>query len=68
LNADGTRVVSCGNELNATLRLWDVASGKQLFESEPVPEGFLCVAVLPERRHCVTTSKDGVVRLWSWIR
>ena len=65
---DGQRVVSCGNELNGTLRLWDVASGKQLFESEPVVAGFLCVAVLPDGRHCVTTSKDGVVRLWRWTR
>jgi hypothetical protein len=28
--------------------------------------GFLCVAALPDSHHCLTTAKDGVVRLWRW--
>ncbi len=65
---DGKRIVSCGDQDNPTIRLWDVASGKQLFESESVDAGFLAVAVLPDGRQCVTAGKDGVVRLWRWVR
>jgi RNA polymerase sigma factor (sigma-70 family) len=63
---DDKRVVSCGNDLDMTLRLWDVASGQQLYQSEPVMKGFVSVAVLPDSHHCVTTGKDGLVRLWRW--
>ena len=71
---DGKRVVSCGTEgegtnfgvRNWTVRVWDVASGKQLLESERVRGGVLCVDVLPDGRRCVTASRDGIVRLWEW--
>jgi WD40 repeat protein len=71
---DGTRVVSCGtegegtnfNNRNWTVRVWDVASGQQLFESERIRGGVLCVAMLPDGHRCVTASRDGMVRLWDW--
>jgi WD40 repeat protein len=65
---DGRRIVSCGNQNNPTLRVWDVASGKQLHESEEVAGGFLGVAVRPNGCQCVTAGRDGVVRLWRWAR
>jgi WD40 repeat protein len=65
---DGKRVVSCGAEQDPMVRLWDVTSGKQLFASEPVAEGFLSVAVLPDAHHALTSGKDGVLRLWHWAR
>jgi WD40 repeat protein len=63
---DGKRVLACGNDYDPRVRLWDAATGMQLHESRPVPKGFLCVAALPDGRHCVTAGKDGVVRLWRW--
>jgi WD40 repeat protein len=65
---DGRRVVSCGAESDPTMRLWDVSSGKQLGETEPVEEGFLGIAALPDGQHALTTGKDGTVRLWRWAR
>jgi WD40 repeat protein len=65
---DGRRVVSCGAESDPTMRLWDVSSGKQLGETEPVEEGFLGIAALPDGQQALTTGKDGTVRLWRWAR
>jgi WD40 repeat protein len=65
---DGKRVVSCGEEHDPFVRLWDAASGKQLGASERVNEGFLCIAALADGQHCLTTGKDGAVRLWRWSR
>jgi WD40 repeat protein len=66
--ADEKRLLSCGDQTDPTLRVWEVASGKLLLQSEPVGEGFLGLAALPDGHHCVTASKDGVVRLWRWTR
>jgi len=66
ITPDGKRVVSCGNEGDPTVRQWDAATGQQLRQSEPVAGGLVSIAVLPDNRHCVTTGKDGMVRLWRW--
>jgi RNA polymerase sigma factor (sigma-70 family) len=63
---DGKRVLACGNEYDPTLRLWDIATGELLHESESVEKGFCWLAALPDSHHCVTAGKDGVVRLWHW--
>jgi WD40 repeat protein len=65
---NGQRVVSCGDETDPTLRLWDVASGKQLGATDKIDQGLLGVAALPDNRQCLTTGKDGSVRLWRWTR
>ncbi|HEY7327065.1 MAG TPA: WD40 repeat domain-containing protein [Gemmataceae bacterium] len=65
---DGRRVVSCADESDPTLRLWDVSSGRQLGETEQVEQGFLGIAPLPDNQHALTTGKDGSVRLWRWER
>jgi WD40 repeat protein len=65
--SDGKRIISSGNIFNPSLRIWDVATGKQLFESEPVRDGFFCVATLPNSQ-CVSAGRDGVIRLWQWKR
>jgi WD40 repeat protein len=64
--SDERRIVSCGDQTDSTLRVWEVVSGKLLLQSEPVGEGFLGLAPLPDAHQCVTASKDGVVRLWRW--
>lgn len=65
---DGKRIVSCCADEDPTVRLWDVSSGKQLGESEKVNEGFLSLAVLSDGQRCLTTGKDGGIRLWRWTR
>ena len=66
LTGDGRYLVSCGHEKDPTVRVWDFASGKQLYCSEPCPGGFLSLAVFPDGHRAVTGGRDGVVRLWRW--
>jgi WD40 repeat protein len=61
---DGSRIVSVGSLKLATVRVWDVASGKLVFESEPINSGFFGLAIMPDGRHFVTAGKDGLVRMW----
>jgi WD40 repeat protein len=73
---DGSRIVSCGTEGAGTnfatrawtVRVWEVASGKMLFESQKLNGGALGLAVLPNGHSCVTASRDGIARLWEWQR
>ena len=65
---DGKRVVSCGDQDDQTVRLWDVETGTQILESAEVKGGLTSLAVLPDGRGCLTSGKDGIVRLWEWKR
>ena len=65
---DAKHVFACGDGNNPTVRVWNVASGQQVVQSADTLSGFLCVAVLPDGRHCLTAGRDGVVRLWQWLR
>jgi hypothetical protein len=66
ITLNGQRVISGGDPRTSTLREWEVASGKLLFESEPVGGGFLSIAATLDNRRCLTATRDGVVRLWQW--
>jgi WD40 repeat protein len=68
ITPDGRRVLSGGNPRVPTLRMWDVASGNLLYESEPMGGGFTWVTPLPDNQRCLTTTRDGVIRLWQWKR
>jgi len=57
-------VISGADQDDRTVRIWDAANGRQIYCSEPVGKGFLCVAPLPDG--CLTSGKDGVVWLWQW--
>jgi len=62
--ADSKQVISGADQDDRTVRIWDAANGRQIYCSEPVGKGFLCVAPLPDG--CLTSGKDGVVWLWQW--
>ncbi len=60
---DNKRCVSCGSYGDHTLRVFDLASGKELL-SIPHPDGLQRGAFLPDGRGFFTTCNDGVLYLW----
>jgi WD40 repeat protein len=60
---DGKRCVSCGAFGDNTLRVFDMASGKELF-SIPHPGWIGHGAFLPDGQRFLTACGDGVVYLW----
>jgi hypothetical protein len=65
---DGRRILTGGDNPHSVLRVWDLASGDLVFETEPFGDGILCVAALPDNQSCLTATRDGVVRLWQLER
>jgi WD40 repeat protein len=65
---DGKRVLSVGNQNNPIVIMWDIATGAILHQTNPLGAGLLDVVTLPAGHHCLTSGKDGVVRLWRWTR
>ena len=64
---DGKRALSggvCYGDRDPTLRLWDVATGKELLKLEGHTEGVYGLAFLPVGKQAVSGSHDGTVRLW----
>jgi WD40 repeat protein len=60
---DGKRCVSCGSYGDHTLRVFDLASGKELL-SIPHPGDLQRGAFLPDGRGFFTTCADGALYLW----
>ena len=60
---DGTRALSASYD--RTMRLWDVASGKDLLELDRFPAAVMCVAFLPDGQSCVSGCADGSVQIRS---
>jgi WD40 repeat protein/beta-lactamase regulating signal transducer with metallopeptidase domain len=67
LSRDGKRLLSCGSwpEGDKTLRLWDVATGKELrtFTAPGNPQ-FQSNAFSPDGKHAFAGGEDG--RIWEW--
>ncbi|MEU6726489.1 WD40 repeat domain-containing protein [Nonomuraea wenchangensis] len=62
--ADGRLLATIGDD--STLRLWDVATRRQIGEPFPGHTGSInAVAVSPDQRTLVTVGADDSVRLWS---
>jgi serine/threonine protein kinase len=57
---DGRRFVSCG-ESDQTIRVWDVATGKELARFGNDDVTFDCLALCPDQRHLLT---GGAVTIW----
>ena len=47
-----------------TVRLWDLATGKELARFEGHTKGVYCLAVSQDRKWAVSASADNTVRLW----
>ena len=63
MSRDGKRALSASYD--RTVRLWDVASGKELLQLTGHDGPVLGVAFLPDGQSCVTCSADGTIRTWS---
>jgi WD40 repeat protein len=70
---DGKHVLTGG--LDATLRLWDAGTGKEVWRKTEKPGGIWCVAVSPDGKYAVSSlgmheaggwvaGRDHAVRLW----
>ena len=64
---DGKRALSggvCYGDGDPTVRLWDVATGKELLKLEGHTEGVYSLAFLPGGKKAVSGGADGTIRIW----
>jgi WD40 repeat protein len=56
LSSDDSRAASCGND--RTLRLWDVKTGKELYQRGPLPQNLGCIAFSADGKHLLVGSTE----------
>jgi WD40 repeat protein len=59
---DGKRIASAGGD--KTVRIWDAATGKELFKLTGHAEGVWGVAFSPDGKLLASASWDKTVKLW----
>ena len=60
---DGRRIATAGWE-DRTIKLWDVADGREVLTLRGHTAGVICVAFSPDGRHLVSGSIDNTARIW----
>ena len=68
---DGQRLASGGNELRRgqtnTATVWDVSTGKELFELKGHGDVVLGVAFSPDGNRLASGSRDNTVKIWNCV-
>src|ERR1700693_1034614 len=59
---DGRRVLTTG--LDGTLRIWDPATGRELFKIQAHKDWAVGLAACPDGKRAVTSGNDKTARLW----
>jgi len=59
---DGRRIVT--GDLNGTAKVWDAATGREVFTLKGHTENIVCLAFSPEGRRIVTGSRDKTAKVW----
>ena len=59
---DGTKAATCGED--RTIRLWDVATGRELRRFEGHTDEVTAVAFTPDGKRLLSGSRDRTARLW----
>jgi WD40 repeat protein len=62
ISPDSRRVLSASRD--GTIRLWEIATGKELHQFEAHAGGALCVAFTLDGTMAVSGGADGMVRVW----
>jgi WD40 repeat protein len=61
--SDGTKVISCADCDDATIKVWDARTGG-LFHTRTAQSPFLTLTVGSDDSRIVTTHRDGAIRVW----
>jgi WD40 repeat protein len=62
---DGRQIVTAGGTGDNTIRVWDLATRKEIARFVGHSAPVLAVAVTPEGKKVLSSAKDGTVRLWN---
>ncbi|MBD2778197.1 WD40 repeat domain-containing protein, partial [Iningainema tapete] len=62
VTTDGGRVISASDD--RTLKVWDMASGKELFSLQGHSDGVSAVAVTPDGGRVISASSDRTLKVW----
>ncbi len=63
LTRDGKTAVSVGDGV----RVWDVATGRQLRRWDDVGKSFICVAISPDDHWVAASGYDRIIRVWDLV-
>lgn len=65
LSPDGKRIAACANNAEREIRVWDIATGTELFPPMMHQDGVGSIKFSPDGKFLVSASWDTTVRIWN---